>query len=257
MNNNIKDTTSLVFVRGKNLFNKNAVLKNYELTNNGADVGYNDLWFVSDYIEVEPNTIYYLSGNKTGGTTNAFYDENKTYISYVSKTTGDITTPSNAKYMRFNCRLSEIDNNIMFEQNSTATTYEPYINKQIQIKNKNGVFEEFYNEGKSVTKKIKNSNGTAVLFDDGTMICYGNVYSTNISWSTWGSIYSSTMSYTFPLGFVTFPVVICSVAGGVGTGNGWTGRPSHTTTGGTVEIYRSTTYGNTMSIDYIAIGNWK
>ena len=153
MNNNIKDTTSLVFVRGKNLFNKNAVLKNCELLNNGADVGYNILWFVSDYIEVEPNTIYYLSGNRTGGTTNAFYDENKTFISYVSKITGDITTPSNAKYIRFNGRLSEIDNNIMLEQNSTATSYEAYVEKEILVKNGNGVFEEFYNENNFVKDK--------------------------------------------------------------------------------------------------------
>lgn len=150
MNNNIKDTTSLVFVRGKNLFNKNAVLKNYELTNNGVSVSYNNLWFVSDYIEVKPNTTYYLSGNRTGGTTIAFYDENTNFISYVSKITGDITTPSNAKYMRFNGKQSEIDNNIMLEHNSVATEYEPYIKKQIQIKNKNGAFEDFLRETKNI-----------------------------------------------------------------------------------------------------------
>lgn len=143
-----------MFVKGKNLFNKNAVIENQELTENGASTGYNVLWYVSEFIEVQPNTIYYLSGNRTSGTTNAFYDSNKNYISYVSTITGAITTPANAKYIRFNGKKEELNNNIMLEQSSTATTYEPYIEKEIYVKNKNGVFEEFYN-GAEIPSCIK------------------------------------------------------------------------------------------------------
>lgn len=47
---------------------------------------------------------------------------------------------------------------IQIEKCSTATEYEPYVEKAIHIKNDNGVYEEFYNEG-----KIKNNLNSSEL----------------------------------------------------------------------------------------------
>lgn len=239
MNNNIKETTSLVFVRGKNLFNKNAVLKNYELTNNGVSVSYNNLWFVSDYIEVKPNTTYYLSGNRTGGTTIAFYDENTNFISYVSKITGDITTPSNAKYMRFNGKQSEIDNNIMLEHNSVATEYEPYIKKQIQIKNKNGVFEKFLEENAIIPFNL------SVNYTSDVQNCFAVDNIVNINLNTFNSNGFTrdawTIIATIPAGYRPSKDVYISAYGSDG---GWTSPvavPVMINTSGEILVFLKTT----------------
>lgn len=110
-------------IKSKNIFDKYSVLNGYELVNSNGNVSPNSGWFVSDYIEVEPNKSYYLSGNRTYGSTNAFYDENKNYIGYASGIKGLINTPANAKYMRFNGRLSELNNNIQLEKGTVATDY--------------------------------------------------------------------------------------------------------------------------------------
>lgn len=142
--------------RGKNLFDKNKVVNNYELASGGASINYNDTWYVSDYIVVEPNTVYYLSGTKTAGSTNAFYDSNKTLISSTSLVKGQLTTPANTKYIRFNGKKDEL-NDIMLEQNSTATVYEAYVEKKIMVKDNNGIFETFCNEE---NKKITTGSAT-------------------------------------------------------------------------------------------------
>lgn len=142
----IKKTTSIVFVKGKNLFDKNKIIKGYELK--FGTIMANPDWWVSDYILVDENTTYYKSGNITTGTAVAFYDENKSNIGQVNLLTGSFITDTGTKYIRLNGKISEIDNNIMIEQGSTATPYKEYQNKKILIKNKNGVFEEFYNEDK-------------------------------------------------------------------------------------------------------------
>lgn len=121
-------------IKCKNIFNKYSVLNGYELVNTSGTVSPNSGWFVSDYIEVEPNKSYYLSGNRTYGSTNAFYDINKNYLGYVSGITGLINTPANTKYIRFNGRLSELDNNIQLEKGTVATKYvehKEFNNKQI------------------------------------------------------------------------------------------------------------------------------
>ena len=143
MSNNIKDTTSLVFVRGKNLFDKNNVLNGYRFGSDGmlfADSSYS----ASDFIKVSNSTQYTISWNIETRECVCYYDENKSFISR-NASNKTFTTPSNCQYIRVSVATANI-NSAQIEQGSTVTTYEPYINKQIQIKNKNGVFEEFFNE---------------------------------------------------------------------------------------------------------------
>ena len=54
-----------------------------------------------NYIHVLPNTTYYI-GSSVNATWNVlFYDANKTYLSYTSKTNTTFTTPANCYYMNF------------------------------------------------------------------------------------------------------------------------------------------------------------
>lgn len=112
--------------RTKNLFDKDSVNEGYELQSSDGSMTSNSAWYVSDYIPVTPNTTYYLSGNRTFGSTNAFYDKDKKFIAYTSAIVGRFTAPSNAYYVRFNGRLNELDNNIQLEEGSFATSYEPF-----------------------------------------------------------------------------------------------------------------------------------
>ena len=59
-----------------------------------------------NYIDVIPNTVYYAKVGANDGSLNLFYyDANKNYIGWEgsSKRNTTITTPSNARYMRFSC----------------------------------------------------------------------------------------------------------------------------------------------------------
>lgn len=108
---------------GANLFNPNAISKGYELNQNGSTSPNNNYW-VSDYIKVDGGKSYYLTkGLSKNGVSNCFYDANKTFISSVSKNEGLLTTPSNARYVRFNGTDTQL---IMFNEGGTALPYEPY-----------------------------------------------------------------------------------------------------------------------------------
>lgn len=57
---------------------------------------------------------------------------------------------------------------------------------------------------------ITNSNGTAIKFPDGTMICSGTVYTgtiENSAWNDWGSLKSidKDLSIDFPVKFISKP----------------------------------------------------
>lgn len=68
-------------------------------------------YYISDYLEIKPNTAYsqvsYSSGSEIfikreiGNV--CFYDENKSFISGIARSAGNgtVTTPANAKYLRF------------------------------------------------------------------------------------------------------------------------------------------------------------
>ena len=116
---------------GKNLWDKATANYNKGISSDGT-LGNNNNLITSDYIEVQPNTSYYLSntiGNSYGRMC-AYYDENKTFISFEAKTgtsrvSTSITTPNNAKYMRVAC-LTGDENICMVNKGSTPLPYEPY-----------------------------------------------------------------------------------------------------------------------------------
>ncbi len=118
----VKDSVEIDIVN-KNLFDKNKALRGYELNGTTGKTSSNSLFFTSDYIRVNPNGQYFLSG-KHDGTSNCFYDKNKRYIDKVVLKNGLLTVPDNSDiyYLRFNARLTSIDTT-MIEKGTEKTDY--------------------------------------------------------------------------------------------------------------------------------------
>ncbi|MBO7730911.1 MAG: hypothetical protein J6S67_00110 [Methanobrevibacter sp.] len=119
---------------GKNLFDENSVTENKGLNQTGGLFN-SDIYAVSDFIMIPPNTTFYLSNvaGSSSGVTSCFYDSNKEFIStafiyggggqFVS---GNVTSPSNATYMRVGTNTNNYKGVTVVSIGSTATSYEPY-----------------------------------------------------------------------------------------------------------------------------------
>lgn len=118
----------------KNLFDKNDIFKGLRVDANGLVDATNSQ--TSNYIEVQPNTQYYLT-NVIGlwiWYTGAYYDKNKKFISQLNidgtfPTSGTITTPSNCYYIVLNILAHNylVDvNKVMMSLGSTPIDYEPF-----------------------------------------------------------------------------------------------------------------------------------
>lgn len=177
--------------KGKNLYDKN---KSTDAIALNVDTG-KTLTFdgrtTSDYIEVQPNTQYVVSVNGKASTVNAcMYDSNKDYIRGIVAAT--IKTTSDTKYIRFyhNTTLKE---GTQFEQNSTATEYEEYIEPKIYIRNDTNVYEEFINKEKKnayrITDEAEHSNGennyTLRIQDELVIFSFNPLWINSITADTW------------------------------------------------------------------------
>lgn len=121
-------------VEGVNLFDKDNATLGYRLTQDGVlhnndGAGRNS--FVSDYISVDPNTIYSLNYaittlESTGYERVCFYDADKQFISLATVGVHTLTTPENASYLRL-CRLqTHLDDTMLLKGSYTADTIPPY-----------------------------------------------------------------------------------------------------------------------------------
>lgn len=91
-----------------NLFNSNTITSGYSLNSSNGELLSDNLWYVSDYINVQGLPTIIVSGLRDSGRSNCFYDENKNYISTFNAITGTVIVPSNAVYMRINGLLSQL-----------------------------------------------------------------------------------------------------------------------------------------------------
>lgn len=118
----------------KNLFDKNDVIKGIRADANGLVDATNAQ--TSNYIEVQPNTQYYLT-NVIGLSTwftGGYFDKDKKFISQLNvsgrfPTSGAITTPSNCYYIVLNILVNNnlVDvNQVMMSLGSTPIDYEPF-----------------------------------------------------------------------------------------------------------------------------------
>lgn len=200
MNNNIKDTTSLVFVKGKNLFDG--------VFRQGLHVSYSTANRITNLNSIKSiaGQRYTFSANLPSGyqikiMNCSSNDINATVLNDTDYTTSSVTVYCGSNgYLKVivkktndeNITPIEVSNyNFQIEQNSTATTYEPYVEKQIHIKNKNGVFEEFYNEEKNIS--TGNANVDSNYINDveaniytkiGNVVTYAFTLKTKGTWNT-------------------------------------------------------------------------
>ena len=118
----------------KNLFDKNDIVKGIRVDANGLVDATNAQ--TSNYIEVQPNTQYYLT-NVIGLSTwytGAYYDKDKKFISQLNvsgkfPTNGAITTPSNCYYIVLNILVNNNlvnVNEVMMSLGSAPIDYESF-----------------------------------------------------------------------------------------------------------------------------------
>lgn len=121
--------------RTKNLFDKTKITNNYYIDSNG-DLIFHQSFAYSDYMEVEGNTVYSYSGSsglESYVRKCAWYDSLKNLIRADSfGNSGQLTSPSNAKFFRTSVRIASTSGQAIdidtyqIEENTTATSYEPY-----------------------------------------------------------------------------------------------------------------------------------
>lgn len=90
----------------------------------------------------------------------AFYDSTKQFISsFRSNITSSGKVPNNTAFMRCDVH-KDYYNEAQIEQNSTATSYEAYVEPQIYIKNSNDVYEEFIKKEQEIYSTSETKIGT-------------------------------------------------------------------------------------------------
>lgn len=103
--------------------------------------------FISEYIEVEPNAAYTISGrvSSAGSVVIVGYDANKAILPPFSgsqyntgPTNGSFTTSEATRFIRFNSRFngSGVPANIQLEKGSAATSFTPYSELVTRIQGK-------------------------------------------------------------------------------------------------------------------------
>ena len=110
----------------KNLFNKNTTTDGKYIDNNGS-IQPEATAICSDYIEIETNEDYYISGRTNWGSI-GIYDTSKTFLKRIAMTQPNgifNITNSNCKYIRVNASIIDKDT-LKIEKGSTPTPYEQH-----------------------------------------------------------------------------------------------------------------------------------
>lgn len=186
--------------KGKNLINK--IINGYELYSADGSIGKNADWCVTDYIEVVAESNYVVSGLSSQN--KYWYDENYNFIGRV--TTNPSQAPNNAKYVRLNSLIAGCSNPILI-QGSQIGTYEPYIEKEILVKNDNGIFEEFVNV--EALKSIFNNTADKGYqkLPSGLILQWGNINITRDSSTT-----EQRVNINYPIEFNQVYTVLAAIS---------------------------------------------
>jgi hypothetical protein len=125
-------------LKGKNLFDKSKRMQGYYLELSSGQPVPSTVSDISDYIMVNPNTSYIISGvTDNTNRTLSFYDSSNAHVSGIAPSRNIMfTTPSNVRYVRLTVPKADIDK-IQLEEGSVATAYEPYLENPLRIVNKN------------------------------------------------------------------------------------------------------------------------
>ena len=136
--NNVFD--KLVYDTKRNIFNSNTVLTGYLIDDRNGNANANNSSIASDFIEIKPNTNYYITKIPSGNW-GAWYDENKNYISGILGYQSQLS-PANAKYMRltvsYNQNNLEYAQSFMVHVGETEIPYKPYRASDVYVDKKIG-----------------------------------------------------------------------------------------------------------------------
>lgn len=145
--------------KGNNLYNKETMLEftgKYRAGNSGNIITSETNKGLK--VPTEPNSTYIIT--QTGTTSNyheiCFFDSEFNYLSGVAESLTEINTPENCYIMTIQTNINATD--IMINKGSTALPYEEYIEKELYVKNDNGVFEKFYKEDEKKQKVVLFNN---------------------------------------------------------------------------------------------------
>lgn len=138
-----------------NLFIPNKTNIGYKIKSDGS-LSYeaDSRYFINDYLEIEPNTIYTFGEKRFGSGYHAWYDADKNFISTVEQINNKVTTvtsPSNAKYIRLSLfeGYNWYDNDMLtfqFVKGTTLPPYDKYVDgTRVYAKKADGTYEEIYN----------------------------------------------------------------------------------------------------------------
>lgn len=154
-------------VKGKNLFNKNNVIKGFWL-GGGYTLNEGSRFCISEFIEVEPDTSYYIGNFNTGGANNYEYDEDAKTIGEIPKN-GAFTTSSNARYVRLSATISNIDI-AQFEKGSKATSYEEYTDDYENEQEVISLHEDIAGLREDINEKVPSSSPKKNLFNKNSIV---------------------------------------------------------------------------------------
>lgn len=119
-----------VRVVGFNLFDKNAMVKGYYISDGDGNQQWDGGSNSTNFIQVIPSQKYYIKSEATAGRWGAWYDIDKNYISGIVGVNTIFTAPSNAHFMRMTVSRPTTGNPDTFCINVSDTekngTYEPY-----------------------------------------------------------------------------------------------------------------------------------
>ena len=154
------NNTPTWFKMGKNLFSSKLELGTF--TNEGVKSNSTTNYRNATPIQVQPNTTYTFSINGVSQKYGIYYYNNtNTFINSEGLTTGTFTTPANCYYINFRCFNADFTSDyvnlkLQIEKGDTATTYEPYVRKAININGEDEYYTNDYSTTEQVVGKYKN-----------------------------------------------------------------------------------------------------
>ena len=165
--------SSLKFVSAGNYsFSRNVYTIPAELLNKQVTLSFNAVSSTNISSDTIRNSIFIsTTGNESGDVLiQALTTTNNRYTATFTPTIQNLQITLYATLSDSTTQVTMTISDIQLEQNSTATTFEPYIKKEILVKNGNSLYENFYNEDNYIQPTIL---GNAVI--DTSYISYTEV----------------------------------------------------------------------------------
>ena len=92
-----------------------SLIDNVYIATNGEEVPYGG-WSATDYLDVSGHTSLYRNGGINNASYNAWYDENKVFISYFGSSQNGIDIiPNNAKFVRYSSATGSMQGKLFTE----------------------------------------------------------------------------------------------------------------------------------------------